>query len=91
MATFELPNDQINDAQVVNLLVRFVVRHVLLLLLNLPHQLFRLVRLRRHDVRHAQVGQHDCAHGQNLRKTCPTQKKIILFQENNQLKMLTLS
>ncbi len=63
-----IPDDEVDDAEVVDLLVRLVVRHVLLFLLDLPHQLLGFVRLRRHDVRDAQVGQHDGADGQDLRR-----------------------
>mmetsp|Transcript_46997 Transcript_46997/g.121339 ORF Transcript_46997/g.121339 Transcript_46997/m.121339 type:complete len:483 (+) Transcript_46997:579-2027(+) len=52
-------NHEVDNAEVEDLLVWVLIRQLLLLLLYLSHQLFRLLILRSHDVRHAQVGQND--------------------------------
>ena len=59
VVAFKRTDDEVDDAKVENFFVRIFERELLLLLLDLPHQLLRLLVLRRHDVRHAQVGQHD--------------------------------
>lgn len=53
---------QVHDAQVEDLLLGVGVHQLLLLLLDLAHQLFGVLVLAGHDVRHAQVGQHDRRH-----------------------------
>ena len=63
-----LTDDEIYDAKVKDFLVRIFVGELFLLLLDLPHQLLRLLVLRRHDVRHAQVRQHDRGHVQNAER-----------------------
>jgi hypothetical protein len=53
---------QVDDAEVKDLLVRIVVSQLLLLLLDLAHQLLCLLILGGHDVADAQIGQHNGAH-----------------------------
>ena len=59
------PDHQVDDAEVEHLPVRVLVSQLLLLLLNLPHELLRLLVLRGHDVAHTQVGQHYGGHVQD--------------------------
>mmetsp|Transcript_6533 Transcript_6533/g.9863 ORF Transcript_6533/g.9863 Transcript_6533/m.9863 type:complete len:305 (+) Transcript_6533:239-1153(+) len=51
-------NHQVHNAQVEALAVGLRVRHALLLLLNLAHELLGLLVLAGHDAAHAEVGQH---------------------------------
>jgi len=65
LGAVQRPDDEVDDAEVEDLPVRVVVGHVLLLLLDLAHELLRLLVLARHDVAHAEVGQNDGRHVEN--------------------------
>ena len=65
LGAVQRPNHQVDNAEVEDLPVRVLVGHVLLLLLNLPHQLLCLLVLTRHNVADAEIGQHNGRHVEN--------------------------
>mmetsp|Transcript_18928 Transcript_18928/g.39404 ORF Transcript_18928/g.39404 Transcript_18928/m.39404 type:complete len:274 (+) Transcript_18928:24-845(+) len=66
LGTVQRTDDQVYDAKVEELLIRVIVSHSVLLLLNLSHELLGVLVLTRHDVRDTKIRQHGCGHIENI-------------------------